>query len=169
MAANEMEKCLREARSEFDSAPEEEEIESGLNTEDETDLQLRKACRLLEASRELLEEKSYYIIVIDACFTAIERSIQARLHEVNILDDGEALFDHDSIYDEGAMAGIYSEDFGDSLKQLWSENRSKNYYRSGTPSLSRARKMYRLARSIHFHITGMSGRGHKCICKVDKK
>lgn len=79
-------------------------------------------------------------------------SIQARLYEVNILDEGEAVFDHERIYEEGAMAGIYDEEFAESLKQLWTENRSKNYYREGIPSLSRARKMYELQfnpRSYH--------------------
>lgn len=164
MTSNRMENCLEEARSQFDVPPNEDEIEDGLNTNDETELQLRKACRLLKASKELLEEKSYYILVIDACFTAIERSIQARLYEVNILDEGEAVFDHERVYEEGAMAGIYDEEFAESLKQLWSENRSKNYYREGIPSISRAKKMYDLASSIHDHVIGMSSNGHKCIC-----
>jgi hypothetical protein len=165
MTSNEMEECLKEARSEFDKPPEEENIENGLNTNDATELQLKKACRLLKASKELLEKDSYYILVIDACFTAIERSIQARLYEVGAIDEGKAIFDHERIYEEGRMIGIYDGDFEESLKRLWSENRSKNYYREGIPSRERAEKMYNLATSVHSHIMGMSSNGHKCLCE----
>ncbi|QGA80522.1 hypothetical protein [Candidatus Nanohalobium constans] len=166
MTNSDMEDALEEAISKFDESPPHEEIENGLNTEDSMKLQLRKSCRLLDASEKLLEkDESHYIIIIDACFISIERSIQAYLLEKKLIDEGEPLFDHEKIYRLGRQAGLFDEDFEQRIKNLWKDNRSKTYYRDGLPSKGRAEKMFRLAEAVHNHIVGMSNSGHKCICK----
>lgn len=166
MTNNKMEEALEEAISEFDKTPSDNEVENGLNTEDSMELQLRKSCRLLDASKELLEkEDSHYIIIIDACFISIERSIQAYLLEKKLVDEGEPLFDHEKIYRLGRNAGLFDEEFEKRIKDLWKDNRSKTYYRDGLHSEGRAEKMFQLAESVHDHIVGMSDSGHKCICK----
>lgn len=165
MPSNEMEEALEEAISEFDENPEEKEIEHGLDTKDSMELQLRKACRLLKASEKLLKkENSHYILIIDACFISIERSIQAFLLEKRVIEEGDPVFDHEKIYQLGTQTGIYGSDYEQKLKQLWKDNRSKTYYRDGLPSKSRAEKMFNLATAIHNHIVGMSNEGHKCMC-----
>lgn len=164
MASKKIEDALEEAINAFEEYPDEREIETGLKTGDAMELQLRKSCRLLKASEELLEENGYYILVIDACFTAIERTLQAYLLEKNVLKEGETVFDHEKIYRMARNTGIYDKDFEEDLKMLWKENRSKNYYRDGIPSETRAEKMYKLAKSVHKHVVGMSSEGYVCMC-----
>lgn len=51
--------------------------EPGLDMADTALIQLRKACRLLEAARTLRERNGFYTVVIEASFVAIERSLNS--------------------------------------------------------------------------------------------
>jgi hypothetical protein len=165
MTSKEMKKYLEEAKDEFDQIPDSEEIEPGLDIDDPSELQLRKACRLIDASEKLLrEENSHYILIIDASFIAIERSIHSRLLETGVVEEGDPIFKHDKMYKLGKETGIYDDEYEEKLKQLWQENRSKTYYRDGIPSEKRAEAMHKLAKSVHDYIVGMSNNGHKCLC-----
>lgn len=154
---------LDEVQELFDRRP--EEVETGLDVDDNSMLQLRKGCRLLEAARHLIEENGYYTVVIEACFGSIERTLQFYLLENDFLHPDEYI-DHQAVYQQSHEAGLYNQEFRDKLVNLWRNNRSKSYYREGVGSQERAEKMLELAEEIHGHVLQLAGQSHECICET---
>ena len=75
MTSKEIENALANAEDAFQRSP--ENPETGLEfVTDPTILQLRKACRLLDAAQFLIDRNGHYTVIIEASFVAIERSIQ---------------------------------------------------------------------------------------------
>lgn len=103
-------------------------IEAGLDVDAPELLQLRKACRLLDAARHLEAENGYYTVVIESSFAAIERTLQFYLLENGFLAPDEYV-DHEAVYERSTSAGLYDEAFERKLTGLWRENRSRSYYR----------------------------------------
>jgi hypothetical protein len=155
------EELLDEAQTQFSK---EGKIEEGLDVEKSEIVQLRKGCRLIEASKFLKEEKGYYTVIIEASFEAIERTIQFYLLEKDMITEEEYI-NHEKIYEEGVNAGLYSKKFKQKLEELWRNNRSDTYYREAKATEKRSQKMLELAEEIHRHITNLSQNKHKCICK----
>jgi hypothetical protein len=87
MENSEIEDMLDQASEAFRRSP--ESPEAGLSVDDPALLQLRKACRLLEAAEFLKAEDGYYTLVIEAAFSVVERTLQFYLleHEVLATDD----------------------------------------------------------------------------------
>lgn len=137
--------------------------EEGLAVDDPALLQLRKACRLLDAAEFLEAENGYYTLVIEASFAVIERTLQFYLLESELLHDDDFVT-HEHVYDLGEQAGLYDADFRDKLRDLWRNNRSRTYYREGIGSQQSAAHMTALARQIHDHILQLAHRRHDCIC-----
>ena len=154
---------LDEVQNLFNRRP--EEVETGLDVDDPGMLQLRKACRLLEAARHLIEENGYYTVVIETSFGAIERTLQFYLLENDFLHPDEYI-DHQAVYEESYEAGLYNQEFRDKLVELWRNNRSRSYYREGVGSNERAEKMLGLAEAIHEHVLQLAGESHECICNT---
>ncbi|RQH03485.1 hypothetical protein [Natrarchaeobius oligotrophus] len=97
-------------------------VEAGLDTRDETTVQLRKACRLLTAARTLQEQNGYYTVVIEASFVAIERSIQAFLLERGYAEPEDLRYGHTEVYKRAAAVNLFSPEFGDRLAEHWAQN-----------------------------------------------
>jgi len=157
-----IEDTLDEVQDLFDKRP--DNVETGLDVDNPEILQLRKACRLLEAARHLKSENGYYTVVIEASFAAIERTLQFYLIENNFLDPDEYI-DHREVYERSSRIGLYSEEFGEKLIALWKNNRSRSYYREGVGSEERASKILQLAEEIHNHVLQLAGKSHECICE----
>lgn len=138
-------------------------FEDGLDVDDPTLLQLRKACRLIDAAKFLEEEDGYYTVIVEASFAAIERNIQFYLLEQGLLHEDEYV-DHATVYERGTKAGLYSQEFAGKLDNLWRNNRSDTYYREGIATERRAGKMLELAEAIHRHVLQIAGQKHECIC-----
>ena len=81
--------------------------EDGLTVDDPALLQLRKACRLLEAGEFLAAENGYYTLVIEASFGVIERTLQFYLLEAELLHEDEFV-SHEHVYDRGEQAGLFA-------------------------------------------------------------
>lgn len=143
-----------------------ESVETGLDVNGPDTLQLRKACRLLEAARRLNEENGFYTLVIEASFAATERTLQFYLIENNILSPGEYV-DHREVYERGEDAGLYQDGFKEKLIALWRDNRSESYYREGVGSEARAEAMLEFAERLHGHVLQLAGRSYDCICSSD--
>lgn len=158
-----IEETLDEVQRLFEQHP--QEVETGLDTSDPAKLQLRKACRLLEAAQHLEEANGYYTVVIETSFAAIERILQFYLMEHSFLDPDEYI-DHREVYERSHEAGLYNEEFKEKLVGLWRDNRSRSYYREGVGSNARAEKMLELAESVHGHILQLAGESHECICNT---
>ena len=75
MSSTTIESLIDEVQWAFDEPP--GRIESGLDVDDAALLQLRKACRLLAGSEQLLGT-GYYTLVVESSFVAIERSVLRR-------------------------------------------------------------------------------------------
>lgn len=138
-------------------------FEAGLDVDDPALLQLRKACRLIDAASFLQERDGYYTVIVEASFAAIERTVQFYLLDTDLLHEDEYV-DHEEVYRRGKEAGLYDEEFAGKLDNLWRNNRSDTYYREGIATEKRARKMLELAEAVHRHVLYLAGQRHECIC-----
>ena len=162
MENNDVREALREAERSFERSP--ETIETGLDVDDPELVQLRRACRLLAAGALLLEE-GYYTVVIESAFVAIERTIQFRLLHDGAMGPSEIISSHRRLYQRGAEIGLYDDDFGDDLAELWNQNRTKTYYRLGIATEDQAEAMHRFTSTVHRHLVSMSQVTYECLCK----
>jgi hypothetical protein len=140
-------------------------FEEGLDVDDPTLLQLRKACRLIDAANFLQEQDGYYTVIVETSFAAIERTIQFYLLDTGLLHEDEYI-DHENVYRRGKDAGLYGEEFAGKLTNLWRNNRSDTYYREGIATEDRADKMLELAEEVHNHVLQLAGGSHECICNT---
>ena len=152
---------LDKAQQLFDQDP--DGVENGLEVSSAELLQLRKACRLLEAARHPKSENGYYTVVIEASFAVIERTLQFYLLKNDFLHPDEYV-DHREVYERSSEAGLYSNNFKEKLVALWRNNRSRSYYREGVGSRDRAHQMLELPEKIHDHVLQLAGESHECIC-----
>lgn len=159
MENSDIEDLLDEARTLFERPG--ENFEEGLDVDDTTLLQLRKACRLIDAAKFLQTRDGYYTVIVEASFAAIERSIQFYLLEQDLLHEDEYV-EHSTVYERGIQAGLYDEQFAGKLDALWRNNRSETYYREGIATEQRAEKMLELAEAIHGYVLQLAGRSHEC-------
>lgn len=156
-----IERLLDEAQTLFERPG--ENFEEGLDVDDPGLLQLRKACRLIDAASFLQEQDGYYTVIVEASFAAIERTIQFYLLDADLLHEDEYV-DHEEVYRRGRRAGLYDEEFAGKLDNLWRNNRSDTYYREGIATEERSEKMLELAEEIHEYVLQLAGQSHECIC-----
>ncbi|XVH33287.1 hypothetical protein ACNS7O_14830 (plasmid) [Haloferacaceae archaeon DSL9] len=160
MTSKEIEAALGDAEDAFQRKPTNPEI--GLeHVSDPAVLQLRKACRLLDAAGFLLDRNGHFTVIIEACFVSIERSIQFYVEEKGYDVAGQR---HTEVYELGVRAGLFSRDVADRLEELWIENRSESYYRTGVAGEYRARTIYRLAAQLHGVIVQLT-QTRDCLCE----
>lgn len=138
-------------------------IEDGLDVDDPVLVQLRRACRLLAAGSYLLE-RGYYTVVIESSFVSIERTIQFRLIHDGALARSDTISSHRRLYQRGVETGLYDDQFGDKLANLWTYNRTKTYYRLGIATEEQAEAMHRFATNFHNHLVSTSRIKHECLC-----
>lgn len=161
MESNELRSLMQRAEQVFER--EAREVEDHLDVSSAALLQLRKACRLLQAAEEL-HTQGYYTLGVEAAFVSIERTIEFRLLEQEIYESDTLPQNHIDVYESGADIGLYSEEFEMGLIDLWKDYRSKTYYRDGLASAERADCMTDLARELHRHVLGFSQQGYECVC-----
>lgn len=161
MESNELESLMERAERVFER--EARNVEDHLDVSSAALLQLRKACRLLQAA-ERLHRDGYYTLGIEAAFVSMERTVEFRLLEQGIFDSDTLPQNHTDVYETGADEGLYSEEFQTRLEDLWKDYRSKTYYRDGLASAERAERVSDLARELHRHVLGFSSQGHECVC-----
>lgn len=138
--------------------------ESDLDVSTAALVQLRKACRLLEAARTLREQNGYYTVVIEASFVAVERSIQFYLLYRGHASGEDLRYEHTEAYQQGRAANLFSKAFADRLAQLWKQNRAKVYYRETVASAEQADTMLSLADAVHQYILDYASLQYECVC-----
>ncbi|WP_340097951.1 hypothetical protein [Salinibaculum salinum] len=114
----------------------------------------------LDTASFLLERNGHLTVIIEASFVAIERSIQFYVEEKNYHVPGQR---HTEVYKVGVRAGLFSQDIADRLEELWLENRSESYYRTGVAGEYRARTIKQLATTLHQKIVAET-RTRNCLC-----
>jgi hypothetical protein len=126
-------------------------------------IQLRKACRLLDACRTLREHDGYHTSVIEMSFAAIERTLE--FYALSASNDSIDNFqNHTRAYDRAAALGVFSEQTARRLKTLYTDNRSAAYYRDTVATTEQAEMMFSLAVTIHDHMTNFSQQSYECRC-----
>lgn len=138
--------------------------ETALDVSDAALVQLRKACRILEAARTLRSQNGYHMVVIEASFVALERSIQFHLQHRGHAAGADLRYEHTDVYQRGGAVNLFSETFADRLTQLWKQNRAAIYYRETVASAEQADAMLSLAEAVHRYILAFTSREHKCVC-----
>lgn len=155
--------ALAAAEDSFQGTPG-QTVEFGLDRDDAALVQLRKACRLLEAARTLRERNGYYTVVIEACFVAVERSIQSHLlHRGHVVVE-DVRHEHTAVYRRGASVNLFSDEFADRLVGLWQQNRAEVHYRETVASAEQADAMVTLAEAVHRYVLDFTSLDHECVC-----
>ena len=114
MTSNDFENALANAEDALQRSP--NNPETGLEfVSDPTTLQLRKACRLIDAAQFLIDRNGHYTVIIEASFVAIGRSIQFYVEASGYTLPGQS---HTEVYDYGVRAGLFSQDIADRLEAL---------------------------------------------------
>ncbi|QHS17068.1 DNA-binding protein [haloarchaeon 3A1-DGR] len=136
--------------------------EEAIATDDDWKTQLTKACRLLDAVARINGD-GYYTAVIELCFGATERSVEAYVLAVggDGLDD---FHDHTHCYDRAAELGLLSRTATRELRGLYDDNRTDSYYGGKRPTEKQAAAMYTLSRNVHRYVTNQIREGGVCVC-----
>lgn len=139
------------------------DYEEGIETDDDWKTQLTKACKLIEVADVLREQNGYYTAVIELCFGATERSIEA--YAVAVTDDTLADFvNHEYSYQRAHEIGLFEESTTRDMRNLYSENRSESYYGGRQPNDRQADAMHELAKQVHSFAVDQIREGGVCIC-----
>lgn len=128
-------------------------------------IQLRKACRLLEACRLLRDHDGYHTSAIKMSFAAIERTLEfyALTASNDTIDDFRE--GHDRAYDRGTDLRLVTEETARRMKQLYRDNRAAAYYRDTVPAAQQADAMFDLAVAVHDHVKNFARLSHECRCQ----
>lgn len=138
-------------------------FEEGIDSDEDWTTQLTKACQLIDGARTIREHNGHYTAVIELCFGAIERSLEAwLLSETG--DEMTDLTDHVYVYERVDQQGLFSDGTGHSLATLYSENRNESYYADRTPTREQAAAMIDLAAAVHDHIGTEIDNRNYCTC-----
>jgi hypothetical protein len=140
------------------------QFEAGLSADEDWKTQLTKACRLLEVATVLQTQDGYYTAVIEVCFGAIERSIEAYALAMtgDELDDFQ---DHEFSYERAHESGLFEQETARVMKDLYGDNRTESYYGGGRPTERQATTMAELAEAIHEFAVDQIREGGVCRCE----
>ena len=136
--------------------------EDTIVTDDDWKTQLTKACRLLDAVARI-DGEGHYTAVIELCFGATERSIEAYSLAVGG-DELNDFHDHTHCYDRAADLGLLSRTATRELRGLYDDNRTDSYYGGKRPTEKQADSMCALSRSVHQYVTDQIREGGVCVC-----
>jgi hypothetical protein len=127
---------------------------------------LTKACRYLEACRSLRRADGFDGAVVELCFGAVERTLEA--YVLQDTDDYLADFrNHEAVYDRATQRGLFEAETATALQDLHRANRTQHYYGGAVPTAEKADAMYELAEAVHRYVTEQIRTGSVCICWPD--
>jgi len=140
------------------------DYEEGLDPDahDSDVIQLRKACRLLDACRLLRNHDGSHTSIIEMSFAVTERTLEfyALTASKDTIDDFRE--GHDRAYDRGVELGIVTEETARRMKHLYRDNRAAAYYRDTVAAAQQADAMFDLAVSVHDYVTNFAQLLHEC-------
>lgn len=140
------------------------EFEDGISADADWKTQLTKACRLLEVVDTLQAQDGYYTAVIEVCFGAIERSIEA--YALSMTNDTLQDFqNHQFSYERAHEIGLFDRDTAEEMKALYSENRTESYYGGVRPTIEQADAKTELATAVHQFSVSQIREGGVCLCE----
>ena len=138
-------------------------FEDGISANEDWKAQLTKACRLLEVVEVLQSQNGYYTAVVEVCFGAIERSIEAYALAMtgDTLQDYQ---DHQFSYERAHQVGLFERETAEAMRDLYSENRTESYYGGGRPTEEQAEALTDLASAVHQFAASQIREGGVCLC-----
>lgn len=111
---------------------------------DPGEVQIQKACRLLELSGRLDDLGEYYGAVLEHSFIAIEHTFQGYLLAITGADERD-LRDHTRLYELASGQVPLSEETIDRLERLYDARRTEHYYGTTVTTAEQARTMHAVA------------------------
>jgi hypothetical protein len=139
------------------------EFEDGISADADWETQSTKACRLLEVVDTLQAQDGYYTAVIEVCFGAIERSVEAYALSMTT-DTLQDFRDHQFSYERAHQIGLFERQTTTEMKNLYNENRTESYYGGGRPTEEQAEAMTELAIAVHQFAVSQIREGGVCLC-----
>lgn len=137
--------------------------EADIDTDEEWRAQLTKGCKLLSAIDTLDGDAEAYTSLIELCFGAIERSVEA--YCLNMGGDAlEDFQDHTYAYERADALGLFEQETADRLLDLYQSNRTDSYYGGRRPTKEQAAAMRELATAVHKCANDQLRNSGVCIC-----
>lgn len=145
---------IASAEDAFSHADGRPEFEPGLNASSDArdgEVQIQKACRLLEVSTILENAGDYYGAILEHSFIVIEQTFQGYLIAVAGTDPDE-LRNHQSPYDFAKGQVPLEDTTIESIQGLYDTRRTRHYYGTTVTTKTQAERMHAVASQIHSHI-----------------
>lgn len=141
----------------------EPQLDASSDTSD-GEVQIQKACRLLELTHRIDDIGEYYGAILEHSFIIIEHTFQGYLLAITGIAPSE-LRNHTSPY-EFAKGQVPLEDSTiDSLKALYDARRTEHYYGTTVTTKAQAKNMRAVASTVHEHIVGFDHEIEQfCLC-----
>lgn len=133
--------------------------------EADADIQLRKACSLLNACRTLRRSPGNYVAIVELSFNAVERSFQHYLTDTTSANASH-FHTHERVYEEMARKNVFGEAaVVERLDALRERNRAAMYYDVRKPTREQARAIVAFAQTTHDHLVTLGQ--HQSLCGCD--
>ncbi|AGN01331.1 hypothetical protein L593_06920 [Salinarchaeum sp. Harcht-Bsk1] len=139
------------------------EFERDVARDEEWRTQLTKACRYLASCRALRAKDGFNGAVVELCFSAIERTIEAYLLR-HTADSLASYRDHETVYERAAEHGVFERETAERLARLYRRNRTEHYYGGLVPTQAKEAAMFELAGQVHSYVTGLLEDEPVCQC-----
>lgn len=166
----ELREAIEAAEDAFSHADGRPEFEPDLNAAADAssgEVQIQKACRLLELARRIEEVGEYYGAIFEHSLIAIEHTFQGYLLAMTGVDEAE-LRDHTSPY-TFAKGQVPLEDRTiEDLKNLYEARRTKHYYGTTVTTKTQAERIRAVATIVHEHIVTFDQQTEQ-FCRCDQE
>lgn len=130
------------------------QFEPGMNATPDAEpgeVQIQKACRLLELTQSLDELGSYYGAMLEHSFIAIEHTFQGYLLVIAGADKQD-LRDHTRPYELAKGQIPLSDETIERLERLYDARRTEHYYGTTVTTAQQAHRMRAVATAVHEHV-----------------
>lgn len=115
------------------------------------EVQIQKACRLLELTHRIDDLGDYYGAILEHSFIIVEHTFQGYLLAMTGTDANE-LRNHTSPYEFAKGQVPLEDETIDSLKTLYDARRTEHYYGTSVTTEAQARTMRSVAATVHERI-----------------
>lgn len=131
------------------------------------EVQIQKACRLLDLAHRIEELGEYYGAIFEHSLIAIEHTFQGYLLAMTGVDEAE-LRNHTSPYTFAKGQVPLEHETIDDLKRLYDARRTEHYYGTTVTTRTQAKRMRELALLVHRHIVTFDPELEQfCHCDAD--
>jgi len=142
----------------------EPELNAGVDASD-GEVQIQKACRLLDLAHKIDEVGEYYGAILEHSFIAIEHTFQGYLLAMTGADESE-LRDHSSPYTFAKGQVPLKDETIEDLRTLYDARRTEHYYGTTVTTQTQAEQIRDVATLVHEHIVSFDQETER-FCRCD--